>query len=289
MNIIFFLLILCFWGISWIAIAWQAGDVPSLVSIFYRFAFAGVIFMAALLACRRLQPSSLNDHAFFILQGLLLFCLNFIGFYLATLYIASGLVALVMSSTIVLNGVNSYFFYSHTLSRRSIIAAAFGLCGLGLVFLKDISISYDFDMIKGILLAMLGTCSFSLGNMVTVRNNMKNIDLATSTAWAMCYGSLATLGLIKIMGFSLVWDSSVRYIGALIFLVLGASIGGFTLYLRLVTKVGPTKAAYVLIVTPMIAIIISSIFEGYQWHMNTFYGFCLVMAGNIMVLRGDRT
>ncbi len=70
MIIIRFLLILCFWGISWIAIAWQAGDVPSLVSIFYRFAFAGAIFMAALLVRRRLQPSSLTDHAFFMLQGL---------------------------------------------------------------------------------------------------------------------------------------------------------------------------------------------------------------------------
>lgn len=287
MIIIRFLLILCFWGISWIAIAWQAGDVPSLVSIFYRFAFAGAIFMAALLVRRRLQPSSLTDHAFFMLQGLLLFCLNFIGFYFATIYIASGLVALVMSSTIVLNGINSRFFYGDTLSRKTVMAAGFGLGGLALVFLKDISISYDADTIKGIILAVLGTCSFSLGNMVTIRNNMKNIDLATSTAWAMCYGSLATLGLIQIMGFSFAWDPSVRYIGALVFLVLGASIGGFTLYLRLLTVIGPTKAAYILIVTPMIALIISSVFEGYQWQMNTFCGLCLVMAGNIMMLGGN--
>lgn len=289
MNALFFLLILCFWGLSWIAIAWQAGDVPSLVSIFYRFAFAGGIFMAALLANRRLRPYPLSDHAFFMLQGLLLFCLNFIGFYFATRYIASGLVALVMSSAIVLNGVNSYLFYNQTLSKKTIVAAAFGIGGLGLVFFRDASVNFDPDTIKGIILAILGTCSFSLGNMVTVRNNMKNIDLATSTAWAMCYGSLATLGLIQMMGVSLAWDSSVRYIGALVFLVLGASIGGFTLYLRLLTIIGPAKAAYILIVTPVIALIISSVFEGYQWHVNTFLGLCLVMAGNVLVLTKKST
>lgn len=287
MNLMFFLLILFFWGTSWIAIAWQAGDVPALVSIFYRFAFAGSIFMATLVACRRLQPSSVTDHTFFMLQGLLLFCLNFVGFYQATFYISSGLVALVMSSTIVLNGINARLFYGQTLSRQTMIAAAFGLVGLAVVFFRDISVQCDSDTIKGILLAVLGTCSFSLGNMVSLRNSLKKIDLSTATAWAMCYGALATLGLIQVMGVSLVWDSSLRYVGALTFLVLGASIGGFTLYLRLLTLIGAAKAAYVLVVTPTIALILSSVFEGYQWNVNTVSGLCLVMAGNMMVLRGN--
>lgn len=288
MSIIFFLLILFFWGASWIAIAWQAGDVPSLVSIFYRFAFAGPIFMVALRVCRRLQPVSARDHLFFMLQGLLLFSLNFVGFYLATRYIASGLVALVMSVTIVLNGINSRLFYGLPFSRQTMVAAAFGIGGLGVVFFREIAVSLDIDTIKGVVLAILGTCSFSLGNMVSIRNNMKNVDLVTATAWAMCYGSLATLGLIWMMGFSLVWDPSIRYIGALAFLVLGASIGGFTLYLRLLTKIGATRAAYVLVVTPVIALVLSAAFEGFQWHANTFFGLCLVMAGNIMVLKPKR-
>lgn len=244
--------------------------------------------MVVLRVCRRLQPVSLKDHFFFMLQGLLLFCLNFVGFYLATFYIPSGLVALVMSSAIVINGVNSRLFYGQPLSRQTLIAIVFGLGGLGVVFFKEIALSYDPDTIKGVVLAVLGTCSFSLGNMVSVRNNLEKVDLATATAWAMCYGSLATLVLIQIMGFPLVWDSSLRYIGALAFLVLGASIGGFTLYLRLLTIIGATQAAYVLVVTPVIALAFSTAFEGYQWQANTVYGLCFVMAGNIMVLRSMR-
>lgn len=288
MNGIFYVLLLFFWSTSWIAIAWQAGNVPSLVSIFYRFAFAGGIFMTALLITRRLRPSSITDHGFYILQGLLLFCLNFVGFYLATSYIASGLVALVMSSAIVMNAINSRIFYGQTLSRQTQMATVLGLAGLCLVFMKDIAASHDLDTIKGVAMAILGTSCFSLGNMVSVRNSRKNVDLVTATAWAMCYGALATFGLIQIMGFSLEWDSSPRYIGALTFLVLGASIGGFTLYLRLLTKIGAAKAAYVLLVTPVIALAFSAAFEGYQWEMNTFLGFGLVMAGNVLVLRGTR-
>ena len=288
MNGVFYVLLLFFWSTSWIAIAWQAGNVPSLVSIFYRFAFAGGIFMTALLITRRLRPSSITDHGFYILQGVLLFCLNFMGFYLATSYIASGLVALVMSSAIVMNAINSRMFYGQTLSRQIQVAIVFGLAGLCLVFMKDIAVTHDLDTIKGVALALLGTLSFSFGNMVSVRNSRKDVDLVTATAWAMCYGALATFALIQIMGFSLEWDSSLRYIGALIFLALGASIGGFTLYLRLLTKIGAAKAAYVLVVTPVIALAFSAVFEGYQWEMNTFLGFGLVMAGNVLVLRGTR-
>ena len=154
-----------------------------------------------------------------------------------------------------------------------------------MVFFRDIVVTVDVNTIKGIVLAILGTCSFSLGNMVSIRNSQNNIDLSTATAWAMCYGSLFTLVLIRIMGFSMVWDPSLRYVGALVFLVLGASIAGFSLYLRLLTRVGAARAAYVLVVTPVIALLISAAFEGYQWQMNNFYGLCLVMAGNIMLLR----
>ena len=285
MNVAFFVLILFFWSTSWIAIAWQAGDVPALVSIFYRFVFAGILFLVTLRFCGRLQPSSRRDHLFFMLQGLLLFCLNFVGFYLATRYIASGLVAVVMSGAIVLNGINARLFFGQPFSRKMAAATAFGLCGLGVVFFRDIVVTVDVNTIKGIVLAVLGTCSFSLGNMVSIRNSRNNIDLSTATAWAMCYGSLFTLVLIRIMGFSMVWDPSLRYVGALVFLVLGASIAGFSLYLRLLTRVGAARAAYVLVVTPVIALLISAAFEGYQWQMNNFYGLCLVMAGNIMLLR----
>ncbi len=285
MNVVFFLLILFFWSSSWIAIAWQAGDVPALVSIFYRFVFAGILFLAALRGSRRLQPSSPGDHLFFMLQGLLLFCLNFVGFYLATRYIASGLVALVMSGAIVLNGINARLFFGQPFGRKMAAATALGLCGLGVVFFRDVVVSLELDTLKGILLAALGTCSFSLGNMVSIRNSRNQIDLSTATAWAMCYGALFTLVLIRIMGFSMVWDSSLRYLGALAFLVLGASIGGFTLYLRLLTRVGAARAAYVLVLTPVIALFISGVFEGYQWQMNNVYGLCLVMAGNMMVLK----
>jgi len=56
----------------------------------------------------------------------------------------------------------------------------------------------------------------------------------------------------------------------------------------LLTKIGAAKAAYVLVVTPVIALAFSAVFEGYQWEMNTFLGFGLVMAGNVLVLRGTR-
>jgi len=48
MNFMLFTSTVIIWGTTWIAIAWQIGPVDVIVSIFYRFALAGVVFLVAL-------------------------------------------------------------------------------------------------------------------------------------------------------------------------------------------------------------------------------------------------
>ncbi len=58
------------------------------------------------------------------------------------------------------------------------------------------------------------------------------------------------------------------------------SILTFAGYLRLITVLGPDKAAYMRMLVPIIALTLSSIFEGYQWSLSAFAGLALVLAGN---------
>ena len=55
MNFMLFTSTVIIWGTTWIAIAWQIGSVDVVVSIFYRFALAGVVFLFGLLLLGRLK------------------------------------------------------------------------------------------------------------------------------------------------------------------------------------------------------------------------------------------
>lgn len=90
MNAVLYALVVLIFGTTWIAITLQSAEIAPVVAVFWRFLLR-VHLMVALLISRRLTRLKLNDHLFCLLQGLCIFSLNFICFYIAVRYISSGL------------------------------------------------------------------------------------------------------------------------------------------------------------------------------------------------------
>ena len=67
---------------------------------------------------------------------------------------------------------------------------------------------------------------------------------------------------------------------ALLYLAILGSVIGFTAYFYLVGRIGAGKAAYSTLLFPLVALVISTIWEGYQWHMNAIIGVILILCGN---------
>lgn len=62
------------------------------------------------------------------------------------------------------------------------------------------------------------------------------------------------------------------------------SIITFGTYLTLVGNIGADKAAYVAVIAPVIALILSTIFEDYHWSLTSFLGAIIILSGNLIVL-----
>lgn len=293
LNISLYITVLIAWGGSWLAIKWQLGTVLPELSILYRFLLASVMLMGLVVLSGKLQRTSRDDQRFCLLQGLCLFSFNFIFFYQATHYIASGLVAVVMSTVTLFNAANSRLFWRTTPDRRFSIGAPLGIAGLILLFWSDLQAQqWSLNSLKGIGFALLGTCCFSLGNMITVRHSKAGLHPMTTTSWAMLYGCAV---LVLVIGIQLNirgesfnnlthWDNNPRYLGALLYLAVIATVVGFTTYLMLVGRIGANNAAYALVVTPVIALSLSSLFEDYRWTTAGLAGLGLIMAGNLVVM-----
>jgi drug/metabolite transporter (DMT)-like permease len=285
MTAFLYLITLFAWGTSWIAIAMQNGPVDSVASVFYRFLIAGLMLFLVLYFTGRLQKVRQNDHLWFFLQGICLFCFNFICFYVASRYMASGLLSIVFSSAIFFNTLNNRVFWGVKPNKAVYWAGLIGITGLVLLFWKELEqTSASGDLLFGIGLSALGTFSFSLGNMITVRHNKNGINPLTSTAYGMSYGAVILLGILIVTQIPITWDSRPEYLYGLLWSAIVASVVGFTAYLTLVNRIGANQAAYATVVFPVIALGISSIYEGYTWGVLNVLGLVLVLFGNAVAM-----
>lgn len=289
MNLILYAVTVLIWGTTWIAIAFQLGEVPVMVSVFYRFALAAGVLLLWLLASGRLHRLGARDHLFCALQGLCVFCLNFHLFYTATAYVTSGLNAVVFSMAVLFNAVNGVLFFRQAITPRLLAAAALGLAGMLCLFWPDIrSEGLDTGVLFGLGCALLGTYGFSLGNMLSLRHQRRGLDLLSTNAYAMGYGALIMLALVLASGAPFAVDLSPTYLGALFYLAIFGSVIGFGTYFALVGRIGAGPAAYATLLFPLVALGISTLVEGYRWTPPALIGLATILAGNAVMFYRPR-
>jgi drug/metabolite transporter (DMT)-like permease len=100
----------------------------------------------------------------------------------------------------------------------------------------------------------------------------------------MLYGSLVTLLITQIKGTELLFEYSFSYIASLAYLSIVGSIFAFIFYLRLLEKVGAGRAGYVGVVMPVLALLISTVFENLEWQQDLIIGLPILMIGAVLVI-----
>ena len=291
MNILgLYLTSVLIWGSTWLAITFQFGAVPPAVSVVYRFALAGLLLLAwARMKGLRLRFSP-NEHLWMALQGVLLFGINYLCVYLAEAEITSGLVAVAFSLLVILNIVGARIFFGTPLNPSIMLGAALGIGGIVLVFLPELSRGTGRgNSTLGIAFALGGALTASLGNIVAYRNHGRGLPVIQMNAFGMLYGALCVASFALVTRQSYVFDWSPRYLLSLAYLAVFGSILAFGAFLVLLGRIGADRAGYVTVAIPIVALLLSALFEGLRWHMSLVFGILLCVAGNVAVLWGKRT
>ncbi len=274
------------WGSSWFAIKFQLGSVSPLISISYRFLLAGILILGYAVFTGKKLSYNWKNHILFGLLGLFLFGLNYALVYEAEHTLTSGLIAVIYSSIIVMNVINTSLFLGKKLDKRLLMSAVLAVSGTALLFVPEFrGIKSGPEFWIAILLGISSVYSASLGNIVSASLQMRKIDVVPSTGIAMCYGGsiMALASLAQGHTFELPLTSA--YLISLVYLALFASIIAFISYLLLLGEVGPERSAYVLVLIPAISMGISVIFEGYEFGISSLVGLVLIVFSNIYTLR----
>jgi len=123
-----------------------------------------------------------------------------------------------------------------------------------------------------------------MGNIVSARNQRHDLPVVQTNAFGMAYGAFVMLLLAILKGSSLTFDFSAEYVLSLLYLSLFGSVIAFGTYLTLLGKIGPDRAAYVTVTFPIIALLLSTLFEDLVWTLPQIYGVLVVIIGNVIVL-----
>jgi drug/metabolite transporter (DMT)-like permease len=277
------------WGSTWLAIKFQLGVVSPEMSIAYRFLFAAAILLIYSTIRRLPMRYGRKAHAFMALQGLFLFSLNYIMVYLAEGYLTSGFVAIIFSMIIVMNVFLGAVILKNPVKQNVVFGAVIGLIGLGLVFGQELaSFQYSREKLMGFVLAIIGMISASFGNIISARNQRDGLPVIQTNAFGMSYGALITLGVAVLRGAKLEFDPSVGYVVSFAYLAIFGSVIAFGTYLTLLGRIGPDRAAYVSVMFPIIALILSTMYEGLTWTPTQLIGCVFVVIGNAIVLNRVR-
>jgi drug/metabolite transporter (DMT)-like permease len=285
-----FLLVTLIWGSTWLVIKDQLAVVPPSWSVCYRFVVAAV----TMLAWGLLRGDSLRLDArglvFATCLGCAQFVLNFNFVYRAEQHITSGVVAVVYALLLVPNALLARIFLGQRMGQQLLIGSAVAMAGVALLFVHEARLSDagPEQALIGIGIAMAGVLSASVANVMQATRVAKAYPMAATLGWAMLIGAAIDAVFAAATVGPPVIETRWSYLAGTLYLgVLGSALA-FSIYFQLIRTIGPAKAAYTSVLIPVIAMLLSTLFEGYRWSLLAAGGAALVLAGLVIALKARR-
>lgn len=283
-NVLLYIVAVLIWGSTWLAIKPHVGPAPVEISILYR----SVIALVALWLWCGIRGISLKtskrDHVFFFALGVSMFSAHHIFIYAASKHVVSGIVALVFSSVSLFNVLHNYLFFKVKPTLNVVVGVMLGILGIGVFFYEDVvALTLQDRTVQGLVLTTISAFIFSFSSMITKRNQTQGLEDVACMALGMVYGVGLLLIYVWILGLPFACPRTSLYWSAVSYLGVFGSVLAPLCYLKMIKNLGAEQASYAVVLFPIVALGLSSIFEDYQWSTGDLVGLALVTAGGILL------
>lgn len=285
-NLQLFALAVLIWGTTWHAIVYQLAEATPEFGVATRFSLAAAAVLA--LAAWRRAPMrfKLRAHALLALQGVFMYSLAYLCVYHAERHVPSGLVAVGYSASPLIAGVASHWLWHTPLTRRFVLGGGLGLAGVALIFWPELlRVGTSGDAGLGLLFTVGAVLLSAVGALAASRNAAHGLPFWPALGLGLAWGAAASWVVVLLVGPLPAWPSAPSWWLSLLYLALAGTVLAFGAYLTLQQRLGPGKASTVGVMTPVLALAVSTALEGFQPTALTVVGAVLALFGNLMMLR----
>ena len=274
------------WGTTWYAITFQLGHATPAVGVALRFALAGASVLAFCAARGLRLRFAPGDHLVLALQGIFMYGVSYLCVYHAERHVVSGLVAVGYSASPLVAGLGGHALLGLSVSRRFVAGGLVGLVGVALMFWPEFGkAAGSQDAALGLAFTVGAVLLSSVGSLIATRNRSRGLSFWPSLGYGMLYGAAAAMVVALQQAESFALPTAMSWWLSLLYLALAGSVLTFACFLTLQERVGPGRAGAISVMTPLLALTVSMIFEGFHPDVLTLAGAGLAVAGNVLMLR----
>jgi len=284
-----FLLVSLIWGSTWWVITGQIGEVPASWSVAWRFLLATPAMFAVALAMGKSLKLGRAGQLLAAMVGVTQFCGNYNFVYRAELHLTSGIVAVMIALLLVPNAILARFLLGQAVTRRFLVGSAIALAGIGLLLLHEArEAPLGGKVWVGVAFALIAMLCASVSNVIQANETGQKLPMVSLLAWAMLYGTACDVAIAWATAGPPVLPRDSGYWLGTGYLALFGSVVTFPLYYTLIRQLGAGRAAYNGVAVVVIAMLLSTLLEGYRWSLLAASGAALAMAGLIVALSARR-
>lgn len=284
-----FLLTGTIWGSTWFVITGQIVGVPAAWAVFYRFLLATpALFVLSLVMGNRLRLNR-PEHLLALGVGIAQFSGNFLFVYNAEKHITSGIVAVMFALLMVPNALFARVFIGERVQSGFLGGSLVAIVGVALLLVHEWNAApLGGNVALGIVLAIGGMLAASIANVVQANPTGRAVPMVSLLAWAMLYGTIFDLGFAAVTVGPPPVPQAWQFWAGTAYLAIIGSVVTFPLHYNLVREIGAGRTAYNAILTVCVAMLLSTVFEGFEWTALAAGGMALALLGMALALRSKQ-
>jgi len=269
------------WGATFLAIRIAVLEIPPFFTAGVRFLTAGVALYGFMRGAGEPGPSAAEWRSITI-TALCMFVATYGALFWAEQYVPSGITSVIEATLPLITIAFEVFLFRHQPFRwRMLIAVVVGFLAVAWLLMKDGERSFGALPCLAIL---AGGIAWSLGAVLT-RSMPRPRSPALTAGAQMMLGGAVLLALAQASGELQPFPHIALRAGlALLYLIVGGSLLGFTAYVWLLARMSATKVASHAYVNPLVALALGYFVAGEQLTVHTIMASAFVLASVFLIL-----
>jgi drug/metabolite transporter (DMT)-like permease len=274
------------WSTTWYAIVHQVAHTTPEAGVTLRFALAGFIALSVAASRGDRWRCTRSEHALLAFQGMFMYGVAYLAVYHAERHVPSGLVAVGYSASPLLAGVGGWALWRTPIGPRFLLGGVLCVAGVALIFSPELARVGSGDATaRGAGFTVAAVLLSTVGSLAASRNARHGMPFWAAIGWGMLYGAALSCVVVIASGQHFAWPAAAAWWWSLAYLALAGSVVAFACFLELQQRIGPGAASTIGVMTPVFALVVSALLEGFRPVLWTWLGAGLAVGGNLLILR----